>query len=161
MKQTRKSTAEKVTQVVIDALEKGTVPWRRPWQMMGKPRNFVTDKPYRGINWFITTLAGHADPRYMTYLQAKERGWQVRKGEHGTPIVYYNFFESKTEVDKHGKPRRIPFLRHSTVFNVSQIDGDIPSLNVNGNEASRVPIDCYEAVVNNMPNCPTIAWDKA
>lgn len=156
----KQTTAEKVTEIVVKALENGTIPWRRPWRRAGNPRNFVSNKPYRGINWFITTLNGDADPRYMTYKQAAERGWQVRKGEHGIPIVFWNFFDSRTEMDKNGKPKKIPFLRHFTVFNVSQIDGDIPKLDLSENPLAAQPIEVCESVVNGMPNAPIINWEK-
>ena len=32
---------------------------------------------------------GYDDPRWMTYKQAAEQGWQVRKGERGTHIEYW------------------------------------------------------------------------
>lgn len=153
-------TADKITQIVIDALKKGTIPWRRPWRALGEPRNFVSNRPYRGVNWFVAMLSGYADPRFMTYKQATARGWRVRRGEHGIPIVFYSFFESNTEFDSKGKPKKIPFLRHFTVFNVSQIDGDIPKLDMTPNADAATPIDCCEAVVENMPLCPPIQWDQ-
>jgi antirestriction protein ArdC len=39
-----------VTNNIIDMLEAGVVPWRRPWCSAGLPRNLVSEKPYRGIN---------------------------------------------------------------------------------------------------------------
>ena len=39
-----------VTEKIINLLESGVVPWRRPWTSAGLPRNLVSKKPYRGIN---------------------------------------------------------------------------------------------------------------
>ena len=39
-----------VTEKIINLLEAGIVPWRRPWTSIGLPRNLVSKKPYRGIN---------------------------------------------------------------------------------------------------------------
>lgn len=51
----------------------------------------------------------------------------VRKGEHGTAIVYADRFTPEAEKSRAGAagedPRSIPFLRRFTVFNVAQVDG--------------------------------------
>ena len=39
-----------VTERIINLLEQGIVPWRRPWTSTGLPRNLVSKKPYRGVN---------------------------------------------------------------------------------------------------------------
>ncbi len=43
---------EIVTQRILAMLEKGVIPWRRPWKGSA-PQNLITRKPYRGINAFI------------------------------------------------------------------------------------------------------------
>jgi antirestriction protein ArdC len=57
------------------------------------PANPVTGNRYRGGN-AIHLLAsamqkGYDDPRWMTYKQAFEEGWQVRRGEKGTQIEFF------------------------------------------------------------------------
>jgi len=42
-----------VTEKIINLLEQGIVPWRRPWASTGLPRNLVSKKPYRGVNLFL------------------------------------------------------------------------------------------------------------
>ena len=42
---------EIVTQTIIEKLEAGEVPWRRPW-ITSAPKNLVSGKEYRGINTF-------------------------------------------------------------------------------------------------------------
>ena len=55
--------------------------------------NPTTGKTYRGgnaIHLMATGLhKGYGDPRWMTYRQAAEHGWQVRKGEKGTHIEFW------------------------------------------------------------------------
>jgi len=34
-----------VTEQIINLLEQGIVPWRRPWSATGLPRNLVSKKP--------------------------------------------------------------------------------------------------------------------
>ena len=126
-----------VTDRIIAALEAGTAPWRRPWvagaraTMPGIPCNAVTGRAYRGINALLlgmTQMAhGSDDPRWMTYRQASDRGWQVRAGERGTPVVFFKRFDvhERPEGSDPGEAvvRRVPLLRGFTAFHASQVEG--------------------------------------
>ena len=40
-----------ITERIVALLAQGTVPWHKPWQAKSSwPRNYVSKKPYRGIN---------------------------------------------------------------------------------------------------------------
>jgi antirestriction protein ArdC len=125
-----------VTDRIIAALEAGTAPWRRPWvsgahtTMPGMPCNAVSGRAYRGINAVLLAMTQYAhgsdDPRWMTYKQASDRGWQVRAGERGTPVVFFK------RLDVHERPedgqgeasvRRVPLLRGFTAFHATQVEG--------------------------------------
>jgi antirestriction protein ArdC len=75
---------------------------------------------------------GYDDPRWLTYRQAHENGWQVRKGEKGTQIEFWQFNSgqkrsgAEADVDGQDSPGRSdakPIHRVYTVFNAKQIDG--------------------------------------
>src|SRR5580698_6683131 len=124
-----------VTDRIIAALEAGTPPWRKPWDPdkaggPAMPRNAATGQRYRGINVLTLGMSALAfssgDPRWATYKQSEDRGWQVRKGERGTT----GFFFKKLELRDDSKPddsedtvKRIPLLRAFSLFHASQIDG--------------------------------------
>lgn len=116
-----------VTDNIIRALEAGVKPWVCPWTGNGAdsglPANFSTGTAYSGINimllWSSAAEQGYTDPRWLTYKQAAEQGGQVRKGEHGTTIIYYKMLEKENEA---GETEHIPMLKTFTVFNVQQID---------------------------------------
>jgi antirestriction protein ArdC len=126
---------QEVTDRIIAALEAGTPPWRRPWDPdkaggPAMPRNAATGQRYRGINVLTLGMSALAfssgDPRWATYKQAEDKGWQVRKGERGTT----GFFFKKLELRDDSKPddsedsvRRIPLLRAFHLLHASQIDG--------------------------------------
>ncbi len=124
-----------VTDRIVAALEAGTAPWRRPWvagartTMPGMPCNAVSGRAYRGVNAVLLSMTGMAhasdDPRWMTYRQAAERGWQVRAGERGTPVVFFkrlDVHERPGDGEGEGVVRRVPLLRGFTVFHASQVD---------------------------------------
>src|SRR5690606_24264526 len=50
---------QKVTDLIIQRLEEGVVPWQRPWSSNSAraPQNFTTRRPYRGVNVFLTLAA--------------------------------------------------------------------------------------------------------
>jgi antirestriction protein ArdC len=138
---------QEVTNDIIRLLEQGVAPWQKPWQpgavSLGMQMNPTTSKTYRGgnaVHLMATGLRkGYADPRWMTYRQASERGWQVRQGEKGTQI---EFWEVKSSADRTrprppddrdegrmtadgGMDRDKTRLVHRvyTVFNAKQMDG--------------------------------------
>ena len=124
-----------VTDRIVAALEDGVAPWVRPWRSTGSFRNATTERPYHGVNTLllaVETLAhGYDDPRWITYQQARKLGGHVRKGEHGTRIVFWKFLE-RTERDPatgQTELRRVPMARAYTVFCVEQTDGlELPTL---------------------------------
>jgi antirestriction protein ArdC len=122
-----------VTDQIITALEAGTVPWVCPWATghgCAMPANLATSRPYRGVNILLLNLQqmahGYRLNRWATFQQAKALGASVRKGEHGTGIVFFKMLEKDdTRPAGDDVPGRkvIPLLRSFTVFNADQIDG--------------------------------------
>ena len=121
-----------VTNRIVVALEQGTPPWVCPWQDgTTLPSNLATGKPYRGINVLMLYIkamsCNFTDSRWLTFRQANELGTRVRKGEHGTPIVFYCLREID-DGDGDGADtvtaakRGIPVLKSYTVFNASQLE---------------------------------------
>jgi antirestriction protein ArdC len=135
---------QEVTDSIVQMLEKGVAPWQKPWEAsasaFGMPMNPTTEKAYRGgnaIHLIATGLRrGYEDPRWMTYKQAAENGWQVRKGEKGTQIEFWEIKqgsaksstanpsggESGSEATRRAEERQF-IHRVYTVFNAKQIDG--------------------------------------
>ena len=61
----------------------------------------------------------------MTFRQAVELGACVRKGEHGSTVVYASTFTRTGRDTETGEEseQAIPFLKSYTVFNVEQVEG--------------------------------------
>jgi antirestriction protein ArdC len=88
----RKDIEAEVTAKVLEALERGTVPWEKPWRIAGLlPTSASTGKAYRGINVWLLSLsaeaAGYGSPYWLTFKQAQALGGNVKRGEHGTLVV--------------------------------------------------------------------------
>jgi len=122
----------RVTDKIIADLEQGVRPWVKPWKG-GNAGDRITlpvrhnGIPYQGINilllWGEQLEKGFQSNRWMTFKQAQALGANVRKGEHGTLVVYASKV-TKTDTDDQGDEieREIPFMKGYTVFNVDQIE---------------------------------------
>jgi antirestriction protein ArdC len=151
---------EIITDKIIQKLKEGVVPWHKPWKGGAAwPKNLTSKKEYHGINAFTTAMQGYDSPYWLSFKQLQEVGGSVKKGQHGTPIVYWNFKEIKNgngDVEK-----KIPFMRYYTVFNTDQCE-NIPEDKLPTVPAPAIdPIAACEAIVENMPNKPTIEFGVA
>jgi antirestriction protein ArdC len=136
-----KSVAEIVTEKIMEELTKGNIPWIKPWTGSGsKAINYVSRKPYKGINQWLLTKSGE----YLTYKQATDNGGYVRKGEKGNMIVFYKMLEVEDKDNKDEK-KKIPFLRYSYVYHISQCE-NINSKIVNSENSENKTIADIEAV---------------
>jgi antirestriction protein ArdC len=122
----------RVTNKIVADLERGNLTWLQPWQAghqagpVSRPLR-AGGKAYRGVNvlmlWAAAMEQGYSCPLWLTYKQAAELGGQVRKGEHGSLVVYADKFTKEGTDDKGAAVEiEIPFMKGYTVFNAEQID---------------------------------------
>ncbi|RBW68256.1 ArdC family protein [Bacillus taeanensis] len=110
------SVYEIVTNKIIEKLEEGMIPWRRPWTNAGAV-NWKTQKPYRGINVMLLESG-----EYASFKQIQEAGGKVKKGEKAHIVVFWKWLEKEDE--ETGKIEKIPMLRYFKVFNIqTQVEG--------------------------------------
>lgn len=117
---------ESVTASIIAELEKGAIPWVKPWATdSSADKNVLSQKPYQGINRLILGVSsmarGFTVPVWASYKQWESLGANVRKGEKGTQIVFYSPAE-KTNRET-GEKETYAVLKAYWVFNASQVDG--------------------------------------
>jgi antirestriction protein ArdC len=110
---------EIITDKILDMLKSGNVPWKCTWAR-NLPKNLVSKKPYRGINLMLLACSAYPSEYWLTYKQAQEKGGNVKKGEKGTPIVFWKIGK---RTDDEGNERKTFILRYYTVFNASQCEG--------------------------------------
>jgi antirestriction protein ArdC len=129
----RTSLYQEITDKIIAELQAGRVqPWgtvaaKAPLTM---PKNAATHRQYSGINvlipWGAVIERGFSIQNWLTFRQALGLGGNVRKGEHGTTVVYADRFvpdEERRRAERDGdEPNAIPFLKRFTVFNTDQCE---------------------------------------
>jgi antirestriction protein ArdC len=132
----KKDIYERVTEVIVRAIEEGAGTYKMPWRTSGgfpnSPVNAVSKRPYRGVNilvlWATAQAKGYKSGTWATYRQWQELGAQVRKGEKSANVVFWKFFDREDETQDNGgenekSARRIPMARDYFVFNSEQVDG--------------------------------------
>ena len=133
----RTSLYDEITNKIITELEAGRVPWVQPWGTaaakapLALPNNASTGRRYSGINvlilWGAVIEHGFPAQSWLTFRQALSLGGNVRKGEHGTTVVYADRFvpddEKKRAREVGEEAQAIPFLKRFTVFNLAQCEG--------------------------------------
>lgn len=134
---TRTNLYDEITGKIIAELEEGRLPWVQPWGRsttqapLGLPQNASTGRAYSGINililWGAVVQHGYPGQGWLTFRQALSLGGNVRKGEHGTTVVYADRFtpedEKRRARETGEEPGKIPFLKRFTVFNTAQCEG--------------------------------------
>jgi antirestriction protein ArdC len=126
----RRDVAADITAKILTELEKGVLPWRKPWDGartgLALPRR-ATGETYRGVNviilWSAAMERGYASPYWLTFNQAVKLGAQVRKGERGEVVVYYGQ-GSRKRIGEGGADVEdsFRFLKWYVVFSADQID---------------------------------------
>ena len=145
---------EVITERILEELERGVVPWRRPWDQVAS-KNIATGKKYRGIN--AITLPGGL---FATFKQVKDLGGNVKKGVHGFPVVFFSFpdhAKEKEEEKEDGKEdgRTAPIIRYYHVFRIEDCDG-IDLAPFQAKEGKPSSVEAAEAIVLGMKNRPVI-----
>ena len=155
-----------VTEKIINLLESGVVPWRRPWSSTGLPRNLVSKKPYKGINYFLLSASKYVSPFWLTYRQATELGGHVRKAEQSTIVIFWKAedvtrsSEALEAEETDGKNRRRFLLRYYRLFNLEQCElpqaalDKLPKIETHEHN----PIEAAERIIADMPNPPEIQY---
>jgi antirestriction protein ArdC len=157
-----------VTEKIINLLEQGIVPWRRPWSATGLPCNLVSKKPYRGVNLLLLSATKYISPLWLTMKQANELGGLVRKGERSQIVVFWKvdqIAKAETETDPEkdaadGKSRPRFVLRYYRLFNLEQCElpqavlDKLPKIETHQHD----PIEAAERIIAGMPNPPEIQY---
>lgn len=157
---------KELTQRLLAEMEQGELLWTKGWKSEGKrPYNPVTKAVYKGGNRFRLMLASYferfSDNRWVTFSQAKEKGWTVKKGEKGMLCEKWIFEEKKTIEDPiTGEKETVyeeldhPKVNYFVLFNAAQIEG-IPELEAK----TPLPIDEQLALADQFVKssaCPII-----
>jgi antirestriction protein ArdC len=141
---------ERITARIIEQMETASAAgWQKPWITTGQntlqPVNGATKREYRGVNvlmrWVAAEITGYQDGRWASFKQWQQTGAQVRRGEKGTPVVFYKELQRRGTDAAPGGPISGQFegaateatgagtylmAKTSTGFNAAQVEDDTP-----------------------------------
>lgn len=126
--------SEAITNELIRIIERGVLPWRKPWTAGASTRPLRHNgEPYQGINNFMLTMRtmahGYSSPYWMTFMQAKAQGGMVRKGEKSSVVVHYGTSSKTSATPEEGddgdvrQGKVFAYRKSYRVFNACQIEG--------------------------------------
>ena len=148
---------EIVTQKIIDQLNKGVIPWEKPWIGL---RNYITKREYHGINLLLLSMEKHQSSEFITFRQVRDLKESVKKGSRASMVVFFRRYEVEAR-DKDGNlelneetgesKKELRFaLRYYNVFNLDQTTITLPDYG-NGKQSK----EC-EDILQNLKNFPAI-----
>jgi antirestriction protein ArdC/superfamily I DNA/RNA helicase/DNA polymerase III epsilon subunit-like protein len=160
---------EQVANAILEALESGVAPWRKPWTGGGfLPTSVATGKSYEGSNilvlWAAMQKNDWTDNRFLTFKQAEKLGGNIKKGEKSTKIIHWQP-AFKDVVKDDGTVEKVFIYRPPkviSIFNVEQAENiNLPAL-VKGEpvavtDAETSILDSYK----DRPQVINVAQDQA
>ncbi len=156
----RSTVSQIVTDNILKKLESAPE-WQKGWTITAIPRNYVSNKPYSGVNVLLLGMySPFGSPYWMTYKQATAQGGNIKKGEKSSIAVFWKPGEvQKVEMPDgtEKKEQSFPIFRYYRVFNWEQTE-NIPEKF--GPRAYHDPIAACEAWFNVLTVSPTIKTDN-
>lgn len=163
---------QKINEKLIALLEKDIKPWERPWHMSFNG-NLITGHQYKGINPILCQIDilenGWDSPYFISFNQAKEKGWIIKKGSRATSILWASSFAVESEKENGEKVKEFrSAARWYNVFNIACVDDEkadkkivdfIPDTQQTLNPDLR--IDKLEEIIQLWPAKTTTAGEKA
>lgn len=123
----------RITNRIVESLKQGRIAWRKAWtpvkDLVRTPTNFVTKRPYNGMNVLLLQMAamerGYPISYWASFNQWKSLGAHVRKGEKAETIVFWKpVTRAVVGKDGHEREESFPILKTWSVFNVAQVEGE-------------------------------------
>lgn len=111
---------EIVTERILAELEKGKIPWEKPWiGGIDCPIKHTTGEPYSILNQILLGEPGE----YLTLNQCNKEGGRIKKGVKAKLVVFWKILEKE---DEKSKMQKIPVLRYYNVFHINDCEGIKP-----------------------------------
>ena len=144
---------DRIVEQIEDAIKNGTnLPWQKPWSALEAPRNYVSQKIYRGVNLFLLDM-GHT---YLSWsqicdLQKHNRDIKLKKGSKSKIVVFFSFNKhTKDVINENGlieqKEVSIPFLRYYNVYDSNDVENLPPLATDEQKTYTHTPIEEAECI---------------
>lgn len=108
---------DSITNRVVEALENGTKPWKKPCVCTSLAYNITSRRNYSLLNQMLLKHTG----KYATFRQWTDLGYQIKRGDVGEQVVFWKHLVVQ---DKENPEllKDIPMLKYYVVFHSSQLE---------------------------------------
>ena len=167
---------EKIVASLVELMEAGSAPWRRPWDGSGGGHhvNLISGHRYRGANPILLTLGMHirgsATPFLCGFAEAKTLGIFPRKGSKAVHILRPQL-HSREEPGEGGEVslRSWASYRPVAVFNAADLEGEALAALIEARKAAEgleyrpepERLEAAEAVLGAWPVPVSFGGDRA
>lgn len=143
-----------VTDRIIAEMEKGIIPWQRPW--VGVAEGAIrrsNGRPYSLINQMLLGKPGE----YLTFRQCQDEGGKVKKGAKAQLVVFWKMMHrdkkdsaGNTIRDVNGLPvdDPVPVLRYYNVFHISDCEGIEPKYSTVNLPDTAAPVERADEIID-------------
>lgn len=143
-----------VTDRIIAEMEKGIIPWQRPW--VGVAEGAIrrsNGRPYSLINQMLLGEPGE----YLTFKQCQDEGGKVKKGAKAQLVVFWKMMHrdkkdsaGNTIRDANGLPvdDPVPVLRYYNVFHISDCEGIEPKYSTVNLPDTAAPVERADEIID-------------
>lgn len=166
-----KESREKLVKKIIENLEKGHGIWKQDWKVnkaLLLPYNPISKSVYQGINrvylGFGALENSYDDPRWVTFKQAQEKGFKLKKEQHGVVCEKWIWEKLEKVIDKDTGKQKIdeigkkvykkvelerPICTYFVLFNAKQFE-NFPELEKQENEIEQLSKDERELAIYDL-----------
>jgi len=104
------SVARIVSKKILDALDKGTIPWRREW--LTEKYNAVSGRSYTGVNLILLPAVGG----YLTVNQIKKLNAKIKKGSKPYLAVFWMKYYYRPETGERYTEKEIEKMQFESDY---------------------------------------------
>ena len=106
---------EKIIERVEAMIENGeTANWLCPWQRLGLPKSYISEKAYSGINLWLLESGYYLTWNQYLDIKKKNPDVNLKKGSKSHLCVYFNYNEIENE--ETGETKKVPYLKYYRLF---------------------------------------------
>jgi len=148
------SVNEIIANQIISKLEKNIIPWKPTWKLK-VPMNYVSKRPYSGINMLLLSTEDYPYPYYLTFKQIQDLKAKIKKGEEGHLVTW--LFNPKEDENEEEKKHKTCFLRYYRVWNISQTTLEMNQETIKAETYNTLPC---EEIISHYPDPPAILHEQ-
>ena len=116
-----------VTDRIVEMMNQGIIPWRKPWHFNTKADgaeqaiSYTSRRAYSVLNQWLLGEPGE----YLPFNQIQERKGSLRKGEKARMVVFFKSAQYTEKDPETGEEKlhTYPLLRYYNVWHINQTEG--------------------------------------